>query len=127
MTRKEFIKEWIQHFAPHLSRKQMNKLKKWYIWYLFSYEMIPKENFLVGDDACKAYDQMDKTNAIASFEEYSRRSKENVEPLEEEYFLAKNIVDFPELYIVGEDWSWTFISTHENFFDNLGPYFMKLK
>ena len=68
MTRKEFIKEWIQHFAPHLSRKQMNKLKKWYIWYLFSYEMIPKENFLVGDDACKAYDQMDKTNAIASFE-----------------------------------------------------------
>ena len=45
MTRQEFIKAWIQHFAPNLSRKQYELLKDGYIWHLFSYEMIPKENF----------------------------------------------------------------------------------
>ncbi len=125
MTRKEFIKAWVQHFAPNLNQKQYKLLKKGYIWYLFSYEMIPKENFLVGENACKAYDQIDKTGAIASFEEYFLKTK--TVNLEEEFFLSKNIVDYPELYIVAKDWSWTFISTHENFFENLGPYFMKLK
>ena len=125
MTRQEFIKAWIQHFAPYLNRKQYKLLKDGYIWHLFSYEMIPKENFLVGEEACKAYDRIDKTGAIASFEEYL--DKRGTESLEKEFFLSKDVVDYPELYIVGKDWSWTFISTHENFFENLGPYFMKLK
>ncbi len=125
MTRKGFIKAWIEHFAPsNLTRKQRKFLKS-YIWHLFSFEMIPKENFLVGEEACKAYDQEDKIGAIASFE--SCFDKRETEILKEEYYLAKEVVDFQELYIVAKDWTWTFISTHENFFYGLGPYFFKLK
>lgn len=124
MSKKEFIEKWLQTFAPNMSNKfYKERIENQYIWHVFSFEIIKKEKYLVGIEARTTYDLIDKTNAIV-FQLWD--NKETTKIMEEKFNSSKKLDNFPETYVVAADFSWTYISTHENDSQGLGPYFMKL-
>lgn len=84
----------------------------------FSWELIDKEAYLVGDEARKAFNDIMKSNAIFHFpwdEDTKLETKRNE--------ITADMIDaYEEVYVVTSDWSWTYIKTHE---EGLGPYFYK--
>lgn len=70
----DFRNKVIEKYANNVS---IDKIKKHilknrnYIWHLFSFELIDKNRFLIGEDAKKAYDQCDKSGAIVYHENKS--------------------------------------------------------
>ncbi len=122
MTRSEFYSEWLNHFAKHISKKDIQKYVVStgdYLWHVFSFELLDKNAFLTGDSARKAYDKTDKHNAtyIEWFED------DEAKDLTQELRTAKALDEMTEVYVVASDFSWTYIKTHESM---CGPYFMKL-
>ena len=84
--------------------------------------MINKEAFLTGDAARSAYDAQDKSNCIFC-DMYGQNGVSDI--LLEEYSTSESIdAKMVELYVVSEDFSWTYIKTHEC--DLCGPYFMRI-
>lgn len=124
MSKKEFIEKWLHVFVPSMSNKIYKEIiEKQYIWHAFSFEIIEKEKYLVGNEARTAYDLCDKTNAIV-FQLWD--SKDSIKIMNEQFDNSKKLDYLPETYIVACDFTWTYISTHENDCQGLGPYFMKL-
>ena len=113
-----FIEEWILHFADNVSESFLKKrvYNSGFIWHIFSFNKIDK--YLSGDDARKAFDKADK-NGAKYFELWD--DAESVKNLKIE-MDAMYIDGFDEFYVVGADWSWTYIKTHES---ECGPYFLK--
>ena len=122
MTKDEFYKKWLEHFAVGISKKD---LKKYVIstgnliWHTFSWELLDDNKFLAGDDAKNAYDKIDKHGAmyIEWFED------EKTHDITCELNSAKALDKMVEVYVVAPDFSWTYIKTHESM---CGPYFMKI-
>lgn len=124
MNRIEFEKKWLNTFIPSLTDKQYNDcFVEQYLWHIFSYELIPKENVLTGDMARKAYENINKENAIM-IQIWDDEVDERTTDLFDEYKNWEEIEDVPELFIVDKDWKWTYVSTHENGW--CGPYFYKI-
>ena len=124
MLKKDFIEKWFHIFVPKISIKiYKDKIEDQYIWHVFSFGIIEKEKYLVGIEARKAYDLMNKTNAIV-FQLWD--NEETTKLMEEKFNTSKKLDNLPETYVVASDFSWTYISTHENDCQDLGPYFMKL-
>lgn len=117
MNKKEFISTWLKNFAKNVPQKEIEtKVNNQYIWHVFSFKLIPKMQYIEGDDAIKQYLSMDKNGAI-----YLRlRRDETTQKLQKEMYDIAGIG--AETYIVDKDFKWTFILTHE---DGFGPYFMK--
>ena len=122
MTKQKFINQWIRHFAKNVSSKDIDSyVKNQYIWHIFSWDLLCRDTFLVGDEARQAYDKEDKSNCIFCETFGSGVS----EAMKEDYISSKSIdMNVTELYVVSKDYSWTYIKTHEG--DLCGPYFMKL-
>ena len=124
MNRIEFEKKWLNTFIPNLTNKQYNDcFIDQYLWHIFSYELIPKENVLTGDMARKAYENINKENAIM-IQIWDDEVDERTTVLLDEYKNWKEIEDIPELFVVDKDWKLTYVSTHENGW--CGPYFYKI-
>ncbi|MDE7330134.1 MAG: DUF4275 family protein [Clostridia bacterium] len=127
MDKKEFIDKWIRSFAPDITKSQFRKrIHNQYIWHAFSWNIIPKGTYLEGDEARNAFNNADKDGAICLqlwFDEFTT-------PLTEDLDSADKIETpdgyYAEFYVVGKDFSWTYIITHETEM-GLGPYFMKIK
>ena len=127
MNIKEFLNKWIHTFAPNITKSQYKKrIHNQYIWHAFSWDIIPHGTYLEGDAARNAYDNVDKDDAICLqlwFDEVAT-------PLTEDFDRADKIEtpdgDYAEFYVVGKDFSWTYIVTHETGM-GLGPYFMRIK
>lgn len=123
MTEKEFYKKWFEVFAQGISDKQIQKYvvdTGNYIWHIFSFELIDMDKYLVGDEAKKAYNSIDKNGAL-----YVELDDDNgVQDVTWELSRAEEIDKFCELYVVGRDFEWTYIKTHE---PACGPYFFKIK
>ena len=122
MTRNEFYSAWLSHFAKDISRKDIEKYVVAtgnYLWHVFSWELLDKKAFLTGDIARKAYDKIDKHNAlyIEWFEDHETNN------FTTNLNTADALDKMTEVYIVASDFSWTYIKTHESM---CGPYFMKL-
>ena len=78
------------------------------------------DKYLVGDEAKKAYNSIDKNGAL-----YVELDDDNgVQDVTWELSRAEEIDKFCELYVVGRDFEWTYIKTHE---PACGPYFFKIK
>ena len=126
MTKQKFKNQWLRHFAPAVDKKDIEKYVAdcgGYVWHVFSFELIDKTLFLVGDVAREAYDLADKTNCIFC-DMFGPSGVTN--KVVAEYSSAMSIdSSVTELYVVSEDFSWTYIKTHEN--GLCGPYFMKIK
>lgn len=119
----DFFARWLKEFATDLTDKQYRKyIHKQYIWHAFSYNIIPKEKYLEGDSARQAYDKANKDGAISLQLDFEDKPT----ALTEEFDTAKKIEDYDEFYVVGKDFSWTYIVTHETDI-GIGPYFMQIK
>lgn len=126
MTQKEFKAKWISTFVPDLTQRQYHMCYvNQYLWHVFSFEIIPKGQVLVGDDARKAYARADKQGAV-TIQLWEVSDAFITLPIAEQQKDWKAIDHIPELYVVSKDWTWTYISTHEN--DNIGcgPFFFQI-
>ena len=124
MTKQKFINQWLKHFAKDISKDDVNRyIKDQYIWHVFSWNLLNTDAFLSGDEARRAYDEVDKSACIYCDMFGSNGISDH---MLNEYVSSKDIdKSLTELYVVSKDYSWTYIKTHEN---NLcGPYFIKIK
>lgn len=132
MQNKEFNKKWISAFCNVLTEEQIKKAgigqENGFLWHAFSYGFIA---CLKGEEARRAYDKADKNCATQAFYEIKDNMKmpsEYVigkeEPLTENYLTSEQIdkSEKVEIYIIGKDYNWCYIRTHEEF---CGPYFCK--
>lgn len=123
MKKDVFHAKWLEVFAGGISKSD---IKKYVIatgdciWHIFSWELAEKNRYLTGAEAEKAYDQIDKRGAmyIDWFED--DHTKDMTWDLDKADALKK----FVEVYVVGKDFQWTYIKTHES---DCGPYFMMRK
>ena len=124
MKKREFYKKWLSAFASDISASDIKKYVVStgdYIWHTFSWELLDENKYLMGEEAKKAYDKEDKSDAI--YIEWFENDE--TKDLTWELSSAKALDKLVEVYVVAKDFSWTYIKTHEG---NLcGPYFMKLK
>ena len=124
MTKKEFYSNFLIAFASDIPKKDIDKYVVStgnYIWHIFSWGLLDKSSFLVGDEARKAYDKIDKSDAycIEWFKD------DCFKKLPQNLYTAVALDDLIEVYVTGENFKWAYIKTHED--DSCGPYFIKKK
>lgn len=117
----DFKRTFIQEYAKDVPQKLLRKhvLGNNYIWHLFSWELISADKYLSGEDARRAYDSCDKSNALVIDE----IADVYCVSITKDYLTAKEIGGM-EIYVFAEDFSWVYLNTHEEG-AGLGPYFIK--
>jgi len=122
MTKQKFINQWLRHFAKGVTKKQIEQyVKDQFIWHIFSYELIKPASLLDGDDARRAFDQIEKNDCICC-DMFGSNGVTN--KLSNRFDTAKKIdAEMLEFYVVASDYSWTYTKTHEDEF--CGPYFLR--
>ena len=120
MTNNEFFTTWLKNFASDIDEENINRYVIGFgecIWHVFSWKLTDEKNYLVGDTARQTYDKMNKVGAIY----IDWYEDDNTNYLTQALSTSKALDDFIEVYVVGKDFEWTYIKTHEQ---GLGPYFM---
>jgi len=122
MTKQKFTNQWLRHFAKGVAEKQIEQyVKDQFIWHVFSWELIKPAGLLVGNDARRAFDKIEKNDCICC-DMFGSNGVTN--KLSNEYDTAEKIDQkLTEFYVVAQDYSWTYIKTHEG--DLCGPYFLR--
>ena len=120
MTKEEFYNKWLRAFATNIPKKDIQKYVKSYIWHIFSWKLLSEKQYLFGEKAKEAYDKIDKKGAIY-IEWFEEKHTNDITP---DLNTANALDEFVEVYVVGKDFKWTYIKTHEGM---CGPYFMKSK
>ena len=124
VTKKEFYSNWFVNFASDIPKKDIDKYVVStgnYIWHIFSWGLLDESSFLVGDEARKAYNKIDKSDAY-----YIEWFKDDCsKKLPQNFYTAEALDDLIEVYVTGKNFKWAYIKTHEN--DLCGPYFIKKK
>lgn len=123
MSNSKFINQWLRHFASDVPEKDLRQHvlgRGNYIWHIFSWKLLPEGSYLVGNAAREAYDQVDKTDAVY-YEPFQGGEARPVTEAQSCAALLDTRKTYTEIYIVGKDFSWTYIKTHED--DLCGPYF----
>ena len=121
MTKNEFYRNWLAHFAADISKQAIKKYVVAtgnYLWHVFSWELLDDTKYLAGDAAKAAYDEVDKRGAI--YIEWFEDKEAHALP--EALRSAGALDELVEVYVVASDFSWTYIKTHEGM---CGPYFIK--
>ena len=123
MTKQKFTNQWLRHFAKGVTEKQIGQyVKDQFIWHVFSWELIKPDGLLVGNDARRAFDKIEKNDCICC-DMFGSNGVTN--KLSNEYDTAEKIDQkLTEFYVVARDYAWTYIKTHEG--DLCGPYFLKI-
>ncbi len=123
ITKNEFFFKWLENFASDIPEKDIKRYVEHfgnYIWHVFSWDLLDKKQYLIGEDAKKEYDKTDKKGAF-----YIEWFKDNhTKDITWALNTAEALDDFVEIYIVGKNFEWTYIKTHEH---GLGPYFFRKK
>ena len=117
----DFEKEWLYHFANHVSKSLLRKKVTGsgnFLWHIFSWEIIDKGKYLIGDSARKEFDKVDKSKAKYFLLWEDEPSLKFLEKEMDSEYIDK----FSEIYVVASDWSWTYMKTHE---EECGPYFYR--
>jgi len=117
-------RNWLKTFGEGIPAADIQKYVKAtgnFLWHVFSWKLLKKEQYLSGDNARAAFDRADKSGGeyIIWFEQ------DETAPLPEEGFTAAALEELTEVYVVGRNFEWTYIKTHEG--DFCGPYFMTKK
>ena len=122
MTKQKFINQWLRHFASAISKEQFEKqVKDQYIWHVFSWELIAFDGLLTGDTARRAFNEEAKTDCICCDMFNGNGVSDKLSP---RFDTAEKIdSELIEFYVVAQDYSWTYIKTHEG--DGCGLYFLR--
>ena len=120
MDNQTIIKEWLSAFGKDVDAKIIQRHVTAYgnlLWHLFTWGEVP---CIEGDDARKAFDDLQYTEAIIFYDGYSN-SIEGVSCVGK--FSADEIDrnENSDVYVVAKDFSWTYVRTHET--EMCGPYF----
>ena len=120
MDNQAMIKKWISAFGKDVDDKIIRSHVTAYgnfLWHLFTWGEVP---CMEGDDARKAFDDLQYTEAIIFYDGYSN-SIEGVSCVGK--FSADEIDrnENSDVYVVAKDFSWTYVRTHEA--ERCGPYF----
>ena len=120
MDNQTIIKEWLSAFGKDVDAKIIQRHVTAYgnlLWHLFTWGEVP---CIEGDDARKAFDDLQYTDAIIFYDGYSN----NIEGVSVIGKFSAAEIDRNEnsdVYIVAKDFSWTYVRTHEA--EMCGPYF----
>lgn len=120
MTKDAFFNKWLDAFAKDISDESIQRYVTStgnYLWHIFSWELVDSGAYLTGNAAGAAYDQADKQGALYMdwFE------SDHTKLVADDLCAADAWTSFVEVYVVGKDFAWTYIKTHEE--DLCGPYF----
>ena len=124
MNKKELIEKWISEFASNVDEKSLNRCvlsKTNFLWHLFSFELV---SAIEGEEAKKAFDNLEYEEAIKFYEE--SWNKDRINKISIVGKISSKEIDTEEesdVYIVAKDFSWTYVKTHEDGW--YGPYFYK--
>ena len=126
VNRENFVKRFIENFVPSVPIKQLKKLKCYapdygYLWMICEHNLVKN---LKGKDAIIAYDSVDKTGAIEFQYDNGFMGDDISIPLSKENDTSTKIKNngLFEFYVIGKDFSWCYIVTHEP--KGCGPYFI---
>lgn len=119
MNTKNIKKEWLSIFGKDVDKKLIREHVTSYgnhLWHLFTWGNVP---CFENDEARKVFDELNYTEAIKFTDGYSNHIK-GISVIEK--VSAKDIDEDPEsdVYIVANDFSWTYVRTHER--DLCGPF-----
>ena len=120
ISRRGFERRWIKVFVKGIARDDVRRcIEDQYIWHAFSYRLIDEKQYLEGEAAMEAFSLVEKINVYCLLP-FMRKK---VIQLPDEYRDPHLInMECGEIYVVPDDFSWTYIKTHEC--DFCGPYFM---
>lgn len=126
MQKETFVKEFIENFVPSTSLKQLKRLNCYppnhgYLWMICEYNLVKN---LKGNEASIAYDNIDKTDAMEFQYDNGFLGDDVSIPLSKENDTSEKInkSGLIEFYVIGKDFSWCYIVTHEP--NGCGPYFI---
>jgi len=123
MSEDELIKKWLKVFGKNVDKKLIEDHVTSYgnlLWHLFTWGEVP---CLQGEDARKAFDELQYEEAIRFYDGYAGHI-EKASVIEKITAKAVDKDKASDVYIVGKDFSWTYVRTHEEGW--CGPYFCKL-
>lgn len=125
MTDNEFVEKFINIFAKDITEQQKRKAsigKKYngYLWHLFNYKLL---SCFEGNEARAEYNKVDKTDAFEIQYDNGYLGDKETTRLDQAHTSAEGVdnASLPEFYIIGKDFSWCYVVTHE--FNLCGPYF----
>ncbi|MBQ2712895.1 MAG: DUF4275 family protein [Clostridia bacterium] len=119
MNHCELVEKWLSVFGNGVDKRLMKDHVTSYgnlLWHLFTWGKVP---CLEGDEARKAFDDLQYTEAVRFYDGYSS----HIEGVSVIGKISAKVVDKDkksDVYIVATDFSWTYVRTHELDF---GPYF----
>ena len=113
------INRWLSAFAEGVDKKMIKEhvtSECNFLWHIFTWCEVP---CLEGDEARAAFDALEYSEAIKAYGGYSKKVKSTAIVGK---LSAEDVDNDPgrDVYIVGKDYSWTYVRTHEGF---CGPYF----
>lgn len=118
MNNRELIEKWLSVFGEGVDKKLIEDTVTSHgnhLWHLFTWGNVL---CLKGDEARKAFDDLQYTEAVRFYDGYSNNI-EDVSVIEKISAIKIDKDKKSDVYIVAKDFSWTYVRTHE--FD-LGPY-----
>ena len=113
--------KWLSAFGKDVDENIMEEHVTSYgnlLWHLFTWGEV---TCLQGDEARKAFDELQYNTAVRFYDGYAGHI-EKISVIDK--ISAKKVDKDREsdVYIVAEDFSWTYVRTHEEW---LGPYFCR--
>ena len=117
------MEKWLFTFGKGVDKKKMEEHVTSYgnhLWHLFTWGEVP---CLKGEDAREAFDALQYEEAIRFYDGYAGHI-EKASVIEKITAKAVDKDKASDVYIVGKDFSWTYVRTHEEGW--CGPYFCKL-
>ena len=125
MDSAEFVKKWKRAFAAALPAEVMAErvdAKGCFLWHAFTWGKAP---CLEREAACAAFDAADKEGAFIAEECAFDGGGKNIAysfrrcPPD---LRSRDLADEAEVFVVGKNFRWTYVVTHETAC-GLGPYF----
>ena len=121
MSETELMNKWLSVFGAGVDKQIMEEHVTSYgnlLWHLFTWGNV---SCLQGNEARKAFDEVQYDEAIQFYDGYAS----HIEKVCVINKISAKKVDkdrASDVYIVAEDFSWTYVRTHE---EGLGPYFCR--
>ena len=123
MSDEELMEKWLSTFGKGVDKNIMEEHVTSYgnhLWHLFTWGEVP---CLQGEDARKAFDELQYEEAIRFYDGYAG----HIEKVSVIGKISAKAVDKDrgsDVYIVAKDFSWTYVRTHE--IGICGPYFCRV-
>lgn len=126
----EVRNRWIENFCGDLTEKERKELSIYtHLWYALDSK---KATYLEGEDAVKAFNNLQKKGYYVFFD-YYRYEEEDLFGYENKVFevfgwnkmKAEDFFCSCDIYVVDKEFTWTYVYTHEGFW--YGPYFVSCK